>query len=755
MKRSLSYVLTLVLLFLCFSGCRIQTPPAPTPLVAMQTETLARRFYSLSTPEKTYLSDFFKPYLTDFDAFTYMYENGVENEDITHYTLCQTNSAGNQSTVLFRMEYALQLPMIDPMCTTFSADGNVLWLVEHHEGDVIYGGTDPSRNLLLAIDRASGTCLRQWNLMDLWDILWSQTILASGNTVYVLMEYDTFAYGIACFDVTSGTVSEVYKFEGIDSEPTLITLADGRVAVVNKESRTVIPFAAGTVTPEAALTAATDITPEVYLDGGDGGQFFYIANGALYGDGKEPLLHLAAQGVNVNAADIVDIRAENGAYSFLVCEDHNLGLYTLTPCTAEEAPTRLTVAGYRVNDGIHTAIKAYNRAHFDHTAVLEDYKQYDDNPNGIIEVLSQQAGITKLNTELLAGKEFDLLALNEYVSAAVLTRQGALADLYPLMDADSEMNRSTFVPTILEKTEKNGKLYHLSTAFGIRTLLTNPAVVGDLPALNIAGWNALAAAHPGIPVSDIIEETFLYFLTRTAPYDFVSTDRAECTFDSPVFVQYLKTIEKQYNESEKMQLLFSQQLVPADYNTLKSGAYLTLRHQVAGFEQYQYILAHAGENMQFTGFPSENGAGHQMEFANTLGILSTSQNIPAAWEFLKLAVKENTLGMSTGGIDQPSFPCDRASFEAQLAYYCDPVNFTAELGTDTTVDGLPRSALSKTDIAALYTVIEKAKAVTVSDRTLSEIIYTEGQYYLGKECTAEEAAARIQERAQVYLSEQQ
>ena len=73
---------------------------------------------------------------------------------------------------------------------------------------------------------------------------------------------------------------------------------------------------------------------------------------------------------------------------------------------------------------------------------MRDYSEYntDDDYN---------AGIQKLNTEMLSGKLPDMIDINTYsMPVEQYAAKGFLTDLYELIDADPELRRESFVQPV-------------------------------------------------------------------------------------------------------------------------------------------------------------------------------------------------------------------------------------------------------------------------------------------------------------------
>lgn len=738
MKKAVLW-LTVLALLCTLCGCHVT--PAPTP--AGEKTAFTRRFVSAPL-EKAFARYFTK--LSTGDTYTAYYEYQNATDGTWTAVLSQFDYTNKTERTLYQTTFTTEN---GAMPINVSYGGDTVWITQFTEGDLMYGGTTPSGNTLQAVNVTDGTVLREWNLSDIFENPYDFPLHAvEDNTAYVLIEHDDngeHRFSVARFNAATGTISDWCLIETLTALPELVTLGDGRVAVLDTQTETLYPIAKDTVTLEAPLTHADGLKNGRFFGGSGGETFFYLAEETLYGADGDPLIDFSEWGVNFTQDAVRDITLQDGVYRVLLFENDAFGVYTLTPCTAAEAAPTLRIAGYEVGDGIHAAASAFNRTRFDYTAQVIDYRQYDDNPNALY---PDKAGVTKLNTELLAGGDFDVLYLNKYLSSVALARQGGLLDLYPLLDAGDKVTRDTFVPSILEKTETDGHLYSLSTAFGIRTLLSDRRVIGEYSSLSIADWNALEAADPDRDVTDMAEETFMYYLSDIAVHDFVKDGKAQ--FHTDTFITYLETMATLPNVDELWEQLL-EDLPVADYATVADGTFLWMPLYLRNLSFYQRTLCNLGDGAQFTGYPTENGVGHVMEFADTLGIFAATDKKDAAWDFLQLTVTENRLGLSEGGLEQPGFPTDRASFEAQLDHYRDPSNFVDM----STFEGAPLRALTEEDIDRLYAIIDAAKPLVQADRAIVDILEDEASYFLKGEATAADTAARIQERVQLYLNEQQ
>ena len=106
------------------------------------------------------------------------------------------------------------------------------------------------------------------------------------------------------------------------------------------------------------------------------------------------------------------------------------------------------------------AVIDFNRSNDKYRVDLIDYSEYNTEDD-------YNAGLTKFNTEIMAGNMPDILALDTQTPYRQYAAKGLLEDLYPYIDADSELDRSDYFPNVFSALEVNGGLYTACAGFGI------------------------------------------------------------------------------------------------------------------------------------------------------------------------------------------------------------------------------------------------------------------------------------------------
>ena len=643
---------------------------------------------------------------------------------------------------------------------------NELLLLEYLAGDIMYGGTESDRYILKTVDLKTGTVVQESNVAEQLECEFPSisAVMFQGRQLYGVASYFTgeeSRYILWLYDVATGTMVETKEYADIEWEITLIQLSDGRAAIAYAHGGTVTPIRAGGCTLETAISVE-EFSSHALFGGGNEYLFLCNADDELYGytaDGGEVkhLLSWADRGVLPPNKGIAAVDFNDKRIFCVVQEDgkNAFGLYTLTPCTPQEAPKDLIVVGYGVPDSSRKTATVFNQTYSEYTAKIIDYIQYNgDTDGGEKDVYAAPAGILKLNTELLAGKAMDVLCLDGRASSAALIRQGALLDLYPLIDDDNTMGRDSFVEGVLSATEIDGHLYQISTGFTLTTMVANKDLAGEADSLNLSTWDALQTAHPEVKTVPLgfTNEKFLNFYCDTVFSDYIDKDRKTCHFNDGSFEKYLEKSKEFTTQEELMQLLTGSKKLEASNTDIAKGKYLFAHKDISNFMLYHRLVSYINGKLAFVGYPTENGVGHKLTLQNSLAIVKSSKNQDAAWNFLKISLEENR---ETDAAYSSYFPTDRQTFENQAAYYQNAANFQNGNGSAVlTYEGNPAVPLSAKDMEQLQQMIRDAKPVVETDAQINAIILSEASYYYADVCTAKEASQNIQTKVQLYLNEQ-
>ena len=287
----------------------------------------------------------------------------------------------------------------------------------------------------------------------------------------------------------------------------MVTLSDGSVAVMvygdkgpelrpidfeKKELGESFPI------PDSAWTL---------FPGDENYDFYYTSGMFLYGFklGEEepvPVLNWMSCDINGDSVASQALKISSDGSIMGITTDYSGGsidtqLFTLTRVPADSLPKKqiLTVAQleYSPDYQFTNRMVRFNRTHDNVRLEYLDYSQYNTEND-------YSAGITKFNTEVMAGNLPDIIPTNQ-IAYRQIASKGLLEDLYPYLDKDPELKREDFFPNLLSALEVNGGLYQVVSGFSVETLCGAASIVGDTPGWTYDDFNAALAKMPEGPMS--------------------------------------------------------------------------------------------------------------------------------------------------------------------------------------------------------------------------------------------------------------
>lgn len=346
-------------------------------------------------------------------------------------------------------------------------------------------------------------------------------------------------------------------------------------------------------------------------------------------------------------------------------------------------------------------VKQFNRAHRDCVAVIDYYPEnaYD-----------------RLCTEMMAGDGPDVLDLT---CLSLPLNSSYLVDLYPYIDADPDLDRDMFVPTVISSLELNGQLTSLPAAFVVLTMTARVADVGERTDWTIEELQNLWEQR----TDDIFlmsgwmdRHNFLSWLATLTTGDFIDWENSTARYDSEDFIR---------------QLQFCETL--SDY--MEYNDEIAEKPCLAEFEDVQNLVRINGirnnykEDFTYIGFPGNGEYGSffdvdQLHFA----ISANSDKKELAWEFIRLALTKKNQEMIC---DSWQLPIRQDVMDARI---------------ETVVGNV-------SDRQRFRQLIQKPLRFTSWNDTIHQIVTEEGEAYFSGQRTVEETAERIQNRVTLYLSE--
>ena len=555
------------------------------------------------------------------------------------------------------------------------------------------------------------------------------------------------------------------------------------------------------------LTGDTVKLPDVaysFFPGDDVYDIYYDYNGNIYGykfdtDTKDKVIDWIECDINSNNINSYSILPDGRVIAFENSYDdgmekNTMQLIVMTRVDAASVvnKTVLTFACMYLDWNMRDAIVKFNRASNTHRIVVRDYSEYntDDDYN---------AGIQKLNTEMLSGKLPDMIDINTYsMPVEQYAAKGFLTDLYELIDADADLSREDFVQPVLKALESaDGKLYQLPRTFAVSTAIALDKVAGDYDTWNLAAVkDAMTKLQDGASVFDVYrtKSDILQTCISRNIDAFVDWENGSAHFDSDEFKALLE-FANQFPETYDWENATDEENDSAQ-NRMNSGKQLMTDMYVSSFEDMLYQLTGYNGGVKFVGYPSEDGtSNHTFQIDGSIAISSTCADKTAAWNFMKQFLTEDY----QSGSNVWNFPINQKAFDQKMKdamteeYQTDengnvvkdengnPIRIpkmtyyttdagggvafaaTTETAASTVVIGgsgvnedgsISIYAMTQEQADQILDLINATTAVYGYDESILNIISDEAAAYFAGEKSLDDTANMIQSRVNLYVAEQ-
>lgn len=509
------------------------------------------------------------------------------------------------------------------------------------------------------------------------------------------------------------------------------------------------------------------------LPGNDVYAYFFMDNGNIFGERRdngevEKVVDWIACDVDSNSINsdrfgfLSDGRIVAVTYEYSDNGPSRQQVLVLNRVDAAAVTTKteLTLACLYLDYNLRSQIVKFNKSNPDYRIVVKDYSEYatDDDYN---------AGLTKLNTELISGNVPDILVNGTVLPIGQYAAKGLLEDLWPYLDADPEYSRDKLMTQPLNAAQTDGKLYRLPIDFGVTTAVGLGKVVGEYTTWTLADVNdALSKLPEGATVFNkyYTQAEMLKYCIAMNAENFMNWQDGTCSFDSDEFralLEFVKPFPAEYDWQSDAEEYES------NYTRLKNGKQLLYPTSIFDFDSIYYMFATLDHDVRFIGFPREDGSsGNAFNASCTLSISTACRDKSGAWAFIRSTLsndyQENIW----------NYPIVKSVFEAKAQEA-----MTQEYETD--ADGnqildddgnpIPIStggmsygdepmielyAVTQEQYDAVLALIDSTTSFVDYDQNVLDIISDEAAGYFAGSKTVEEASKLIQSRVSLYIQEQ-
>ena len=551
----------------------------------------------------------------------------------------------------------------------------------------------------------------------------------------------------------------------------MVTLADGSVAVMLYGDRG--PELRPLDIEKKELGESFPIPDSAWslFPGDENFDFYYTSGLFLYGfklGGEEPVpvLNWLSCDINGDAVANQAMKISSDGTITGVTTDYSGGsidsqLFTLTRVPADSLPKKqiLTVAQLEYNPDyqLTNRMVRFNRTHDNVRLEYQDYAQYNTEND-------YSAGITKFNTEVMAGNLPDIIPTGQ-IAYRQIASKGLLEDLYPYLDKDPDLKREDFFPNLLSALEVNGGLYQIVSGFSVETLCGAASIVGDTPGWTYDDFNAALEKMPEgcTPLEPYVtRDQVLSSLLYADMDNFVDWTSGKVNFESDNFkqlLQFVKQFPAEYNWDEHDNSENTQDL-------LRQGRQMLTQTYLYGLDSILYNGANFGGKATYIGWPTSSGVGSIMRFENGFAMSKTCADKEAAWEFFRSMLTES------GQASQYNIPSNRNVFNKQLEDFMTPryrKDANGNILLDENGEKIEESrggwidgsgvehniyAMTQEQADEVLSIIETCTKVASYDTSIYDIVNEQAQAFFADQKSIDEVARLIQSKANIYVNEQ-
>lgn len=317
---------------------------------------------------------------------------------------------------------------------------------------------------------------------------------------------------------------------------------------------------------------------------------------------------------------------------------------------------------------------------------------------------------------------------------------GLLLDLYPLLDADPDIERGDLFPALLAALETDGHLYSIPTGYYLVAVCGNPETIALTEGLTLAEADAAvrAAAFGSLFWRQLSRDMALRYGLLLGNFADYGAGTARFTDgDFAELLEYAATLPEEAASA-------------AEWPTeLYEGGQAVCLTGIYTIEDFASLKVYLGGEVALTPLFSEQGR-YVAELMGGYAVTSACGNTEAAWDFLRtyLGPEPRTRPYEDG------LPLNIAAYEAGIeAPYLEDktageVKYITEFGELTLYDDPEANA------AQLRALLGSELQATRYDNTVEDIVMEEAEAYFAGAQSAQAAAAVIQDRVSLYLAEQ-
>ena len=429
------------------------------------------------------------------------------------------------------------------------------------------------------------------------------------------------------------------------------------------------------------------------------------------------------------------------------------------PCPDHPDSDILVYASFQpfgVNKDVQMIIEQFNRVHYGKIRIeIKDYWGDD------WETAAQ--GRERLMVELLTGQIPDVLDLG-YSNGSVamlpyrqLVQKGYLENLWPFIENDPDLGRSSLLEPPLRAAEIDGGLYTIFDSVMISTLVGAEGTVGDRISWTMADLRTAYATMPkNATVLEYItpRKQVAEHLLGMSIDQYIDWESGQCAFDCGNFrtnLEFLREIPEEvvWSSDEEVNRELSDRM--QEGRQLLAQTFLSSPHDI---QKWDGLFS---GRTAFVGYPVEDGSVGSAFFPSfvRLSMSSACKNKEAAWEVIRQLLfprYTNQQAVADAYITH-NIPVNRADYEIIRRTYMEKDFLNREYGFYRGFQSISFREVTEDEICRFEDLFNSVERIELSDSELQGIVMESAAPYFAGDKTLDETVDLIQRRVQLYVNE--
>lgn len=361
-------------------------------------------------------------------------------------------------------------------------------------------------------------------------------------------------------------------------------------------------------------------------------------------------------------------------------------------------------------------------------AIINEFNRSQDKYQAVLTLYTpEQQNLDALAVQITSGNSPDIFYFSNPSTLPDTSSAVYCENLLPYLETDSQIHSDYFVPSLLSCMMEAQQLFWLPYAFQIDTI-TAPASIFPDPGITLddvdSAFRTLDASWRIFP-SYMTDEMLLYWVSQFAMGSFVDFEHHTCNFTGSEFMDLL-TLCKQWGGTGD--------------SVMNENCLLQVEHLQTYLRLYGIHQNYQG-SYTYVGFPNHTGNGNMFSLLGKIAMSNQSDNPSGAWEFLRFAVSPDSMAYLRDN-----------GFSAAQSVLMDGLDRMMLEGNSS---GSSVQKITQDDKDQFLGLLANTHTLAGQNNTLLNIIQEEAIPFFRGSCSAADAADKIQNRAALYLMEQQ